>query len=67
MPRHECPGGHFAGGTTMPTTPEMKRNLQPVKATISMLKSRAMNPKVYNYHLLIIYMYKSCISRGHIY
>ena len=20
MPRHECPGGHFAGGTTMPTT-----------------------------------------------
>ena len=19
--RHECPGGHFAGGTTMPTTP----------------------------------------------
>ena len=21
MPRHECPGGHFAGGTTMPTTP----------------------------------------------
>ena len=24
MPRHECPGGHFAGGTTMPTTPEIK-------------------------------------------
>ena len=22
MPRHECPGGHFAGGTTMPTTAE---------------------------------------------
>ena len=21
MPRHECLGGHFAGGTTMPTTP----------------------------------------------
>ena len=21
MPRHECPGGHFAVGTTMPTTP----------------------------------------------
>ena len=21
MPRHECPGGHFVGGTTMPTTP----------------------------------------------
>ena len=20
MPRHECPGGHFAVGTTMPTT-----------------------------------------------
>ena len=24
MPRHECPGGHFAGGTTMPTTPVSK-------------------------------------------
>ena len=20
VPRHECPGGHFAGRTTMPTT-----------------------------------------------
>ena len=25
MPRHECPGGHFAGGTTMPTTPVQKK------------------------------------------
>ena len=23
MPRHECPGGHFAGGTSMPTTPAL--------------------------------------------
>ena len=22
--RHECPGGHFAGGTTMPTQPGLK-------------------------------------------
>ena len=31
MPRHECPGGHFAGGTTMPTTTDSNRAVTDIR------------------------------------